>query len=158
MLIYNVKSRKATIGKAKGQTVYYAQAVPQGRLTARAVEDILSEKTTLTRGDIRHAITSLAELVRWALSEGLSVDLADLGSLKVEATSKITLKEEDVNASILNEPRIRFYPRKEMRQYAKSVSISVRNGLIAESASSTAPSGGLAGSPGGVGVGTGGSL
>ena len=132
MLHYNVSSRKANVGKHKGKTVYFAQPVPTTRLTARAVEDHLVEKTTLTRGDVRHAITSLAELVRWAFAEGIAIDLADLGSFKVEARSKMVEHEDDVHAGVIKKPVIRFYPRKEMRKYAASVSISVRksNGSI----------------------------
>lgn len=127
MLIYNVASRKATVGKNKGKTVYFAKPVATSRLTAQAVEDHIVEKSSLTRGDIRHAITSLAEVLRWGLSEGLTVDLADLGSFKVEARGKMMLSEEEVTAASIKDAVIRFYPRHKMRTYAKSVSISVRN-------------------------------
>lgn len=129
MLIFNVANRKATVGKNKGKTVYYAQAAPTQRLTSRTVEDMIMEKTSLSRGDVRHAITSLAEIVRWGLSEGIAVDLADLGSFKVEAHGKLMTNEADVNAGSIKSPVIRFFPRQEMRKQAKSVAITVRNPL-----------------------------
>lgn len=150
MLIFNVASRKASIGKKKGQTLYFAKAVAGGRLTAAAVEDYIADKTTLTRGDVRHAITSLAEVVRWALSEGLAVDLADLGSFKVEASSKMVDRMEDVNAAIIKLPKVRFFPRRAMVQYAQRVAISVRVGqeAIPSAPSSPDKASGDAGSPG----------
>lgn len=129
MLVYNSASRKLSIGKKKGQTMYYAQVVSTPRLTAKAVEDLIVEKTSLTRGDIRHAITSLAEVIRWALGEGIAVDLADLGSFKVEQHSKMVASEAEVNASILKTARVRFYPRHAMRNQARSVSVAVYNSL-----------------------------
>ncbi|MDY5858659.1 MAG: HU family DNA-binding protein [Porphyromonas sp.] len=150
MLIFNVASRKASIGKKKGQTLYFAKAVAGGRLTAAAVEDYIADKTTLTRGDVRHAITSLAEVVRWALSEGLAVDLADLGSFKVEASSKMVDRMEDVNAAIIKLPKVRFFPRRAMVQYAQRVAISVRVGQEAIPSAPSSPDkpSGDAGSPG----------
>lgn len=149
MLIFNVASRKASIGKKKGQTLYFAKAVAGGRLTATAVEDYIADKTTLTRGDVRHAITSLAELVRWALSEGLAVDLADLGSFKVEATSKMVDRMEDVNATIIKQPKVRFFPRRAMVQYAQRVAISVRSGqeAIPSGTNTSTPDGGTTPNP-----------
>lgn len=144
MLIYNVASRKATIGKNKGKTVYFAKPIGTSRLTAQAVEDHIVEKSSLTRGDIRHAITSLAEVLRWGLSERLTVDLADLGSFKVEARGKMMLSEEEVTAASIKDAVIRFYPRQKMRAYAKSVAISVRNNKAegVGSAGTTSPAGG----------------
>lgn len=157
MLIFNVASRKATVGKNKGKTVYYAQPIPTTRLTARAVEDHIVEKTSLTRGDVRHAITSLAEVVRWALAEGIAVDLADLGSFKVEAYSKLVASEAEVTSANMKAPVIRFFPRKEMRKYAKSVAISVRNPALSGATSPSVSAGGTeASSPvGGGDTGTG---
>lgn len=136
MLIFNVSSRKATVGKNKGKTVYFAQATAAPKMTARAVEDLIVEKTSLTRGDVRHAITSLAEVVRWALAEGISVDLADLGSFKVEAYGKLVMSEAEVTAASIKAPVIRFFPRQEMRRHAKRVAISVRNAAAVQGGTS----------------------
>lgn len=158
MLHYNVASRTASIGKHKGKKMFFAQPAPTTKLTARAVEDLITEKTSLTRGDVRHAITSLAEILRWALAEGISVDLADLGSFKVDARGKMMPTEAEVNASTIKTPTIRFYPRKEMRKYAKSVSISVRNANGTVTTNAPSPSGTPAVATPGVSGGTGHSI
>lgn len=142
MLVYNVASRKMTLGKQKGQTMYYAQAAAPSRLSSRAVEDLIVEKTSLTRGDIRHAITSLAEVIQWALSEGIAVDLADLGSFKVEQSSKMVANKDEVNASILNSAKVRFYPRHAMRERAKSVGIIINSSAAPKPTANTGGRGG----------------
>lgn len=126
MLVYQVASRKATIGSNKGKTVFYAKPTDAKILSSDAVEDQLISKTMMSRGDIRLALTALAETIQWAIAQGLSVDLGDLGTFKIVAHSKMVLKESDVNASNIKRPRVRFYPRQRMREAARSVSISVR--------------------------------
>lgn len=127
MLHFTVNSTTARVGKNKGQTVYYAQRDTPSRLSSKAVEDLLVEKTSLSRGDVRHAITSLAETIRWAIENGMVVDLADLGTFKVDAVGRQKLSIEEVNATTIGRVGIRFYPKLEMRKALRSVPISVYN-------------------------------
>lgn len=127
MLRFKVKSTTARVGKNKGKTVYYAQRDGVTRLTSKAVEDLLIEKTSLSRGDVRHAITSLAETICWAIECGMMVDLADLGTFKVDATSRHKSRAEEVNAGSIGRVVLRFYPKGEMRRSLSLVSINVDN-------------------------------
>lgn len=126
MLVYEVASRKINIGKDKGVVKYYAKPDKPKVLSRQGLEDQIVSKTMMSRGDVRNAITTLAETIEWALSEGLSVDLADLGAFKVEAHSRYVATEDAVHASILKTPRIRFFPKQRMLQAAKAVSLAVR--------------------------------
>lgn len=125
MIHYEVKKREMKIGKHKGKTMFYAAPKEPVRLTTAMVEEQIVEKTSLARGDVRNAITSLAEVIRSALLLGGVVDLADLGTFKVEANGRMVATEAEVNASTIKTPRIRFYPKHEMRERAKNVGLSV---------------------------------
>ncbi|ERI86872.1 putative DNA-binding protein [Bacteroides pyogenes F0041] len=128
MIEFEVKSRKMTIGKNKGKTMYYAvPKVSKQHLTSYQLENEIIAATSLTRGDVRNALTSLAETVNRALSRGDSVDLGDLGMLKVIVNPVYKEKEEEVTASALKGPIVRFYPKLGMRQAYKSVQIRVTN-------------------------------
>lgn len=150
MLRFKVNSRKANIGKRKGQTLYYAQQEMAGRMTLGAVENEIVQRTSLAKGDVRNAIASLAEVVNNALLNGLMVDLGDLGSFKIVANGKQMSSEAEVDATTVKKPRIMHYPKAEMKQHAERVAISVRRD---KEGSSTSGSGS---STGGVGLGTGG--
>ena len=94
---------------------------------AKMVEDRVVQATSLGRGDIRNAFTSLAEVVNAALEIGGSVDLADLGTLKVVVNSQQVDDPKNVNVSTLKTPSIRFYPKSGMLNAAKSVKLKVDN-------------------------------
>lgn len=142
MLLYSVVKKKMTIGKNKGQTMYQAQRNPSGKLTLSAVEEQIVEATSLSRGDVRNAIASLAAIVNRSLLAGVSVDLGDLGSFKVEANGKMVATEKEVTASSIKKPQIRYYPKHTMRQSAQQVPISVlhKDGSVISSTSGSSPS------------------
>ena len=127
MLRFQVKSRKASIGKKKGQVLFFAHKQPTRRMTLEQVEESISRSTTLTRGDVRAAIASLTDVVNEAILRGDSVDLGDLGTLRVAVGVKQMDKEEDVNASTLRKPQVRYTPKKAMRLLAKTIPVSVFN-------------------------------
>ena len=127
MLRFQVKSRKASIGKKKGKVLFFAHKQATRRMTLEQVEESISRSTTLTRGDVRAAIASLTDVVNEAILRGDSVDLGDLGTLRVAVGVKQMDKEEDVNASTLRKPQVRYTPKKAMRLLAKTIPVSVFN-------------------------------
>lgn len=127
MLRFQVKNRKASIGKKKGQVLFFAHKQATRRMTLEQVEESISRSTTLTRGDVRAAIASLTDVVNEAILRGDSVDLGDLGILRVSVGAKQMDKEEDVNASTLRKPQVRYTPKKAMRLLAKTIPLSVFN-------------------------------
>ena len=76
---------------------------------------------------MRAAIASLTDVVNEAILRGDSVDLGDLGTLRVAVGVKQMDKEEDVNASTLRKPQVRYTPKKAMRLLAKTIPVSVFN-------------------------------
>ena len=127
MLRFQVKSRKASIGKKKGQVLFFAHKQATRRMMLEQVEESISRSTTLTRGDVRAAIASLTDVVNEAILRGDSVDLGDLGILRVSVGVKQMDREEDVNASTLRKPQVRYTPKKAMRLLAKTIPVSVFN-------------------------------
>lgn len=131
MIEFIVKSKKMNIGKHKGKTMFYAAPkLSRQHLTTADLEKEIVAATSLTRGDVRNALISLAETVNRALSRGDSIDLGDLGMLKVIINPMYKEKEEDVTSAALKEPVIRFYPKREMRQAYKSVQTRVDNAKL----------------------------
>lgn len=127
MIEFEVRSKKMTIGKNKGKTVYYAYPKSNQHLTNKMVVDRIVRETSLSAGDVSNALISLGAIVRDALLMGASVDLADLGSFRVMVSSKMIEKEIDVCAETLKSPKIVFTPKVQMRDAAKAVELSVDN-------------------------------
>ena len=121
MIFYNVKEEIARVGENKGKKVFYAAPAPQDKITAKQVEERIVNATALSRADVRSAMTALAEIVREEMFAGRAVDLADIGTIKVVSIGKRVLTEKEVTEKTLKTPRIKFFPKNEMRDQAKRV-------------------------------------
>ena len=160
MLEHEIKNKVLTIGNRKGQTVYYAYPKSQQKLTNKMLierivrETSLSEgdvsnlierivrETSLSEGDVSNALISLSNIVCDALKMGMSVDLAELGSLRLVVPSKMMDTPEEVTvADALKTPKIVFTHKQKMRDAANSVELSIDRG-------STKSGGGSANTPG----------
>ena len=89
MLEHEIKNKVLTIGNRKGQTVYYAYPKSQQKLTNDMVIERIVRETSLSEGDVKNALVSLSNVVCDALKMGMSVDLAELGSLRLVVPSKM---------------------------------------------------------------------
>ena len=125
MIEFQVRSKKMTIGKNKGKTVYYAYPKAKQNLTNKMVIDRIVRETSLSAGDVSNALISLGAIVRDALLMGASVDLADLGSFRIMVPSKMMDSEKEVTAESLKTPKIIFTPKAAMRAAANSVELRV---------------------------------
>ncbi len=137
---FGIKSKVSTLGDRKGQTVYYAWPKMNQHMTNDEVIEHIVDATSLAKGDVKNALTSLTEVVNEALSRGSSVDLAELGSLRVVVSSKMMDSPEEVTvANALKTPKITFTPKAEMLAAAKSVKLSIDHsaGVTAASGGST---------------------
>lgn len=122
MLEFEVKSRIQPVGERKGQTVYYAQVKSQQKLTNKMLVDRIVRETSLSEGDVKNALVSLSNVVCEALQMGMSVDLAELGSIRLTVPSKMMNTPEEVTvADALKTPKIVFTPKQKMRDAANGV-------------------------------------
>lgn len=127
MIQFEVKQKKLTIGKRKGQTAFFATPKAKQHMTNKMVVDRIVRETSLSAGDVSNALISLSAVVRDALMQGESVDLAELGSLRLIVSSKMMDTEEEVTAAVLNTPKIQFTPKAAMRAAAQAVQLVVEH-------------------------------
>ena len=126
MIEFQVKSKKATLGKNKGQTIYFAQRLAHPRKSLSDIERSIAFATTLTRADVRACIVALTDIVEGYLRDGFAVDLGELGMLSLMISSRKSLKE-DVTAQTLRTPRVCYFPKSKLRRAAHAASLSVEN-------------------------------
>jgi len=129
MIEFEIKQKTQPIGTRKGQTVYYAQPKTQQYFTNKMLVERIVRETSLSSGDVKNALDSLSKIVCEALQMGASVDLAELGSLRLVVPSKMMdTKKEVTVAKALKTPKIVFTPKKTMRDAANSVELSIDKG------------------------------
>ena len=139
MIEHEIKSRVITIGNRKGQTVYYAYPKSQQKLTNEMVIERIVRETSMSEGDVKNALVSLSNVVCDAMTLGMSVDLAELGSFRLVVPSKMMDKPDDVTVTkALKTPKIVFTPKQKMRDAANEVQLSIdRNGVKSSTSGGT---------------------
>lgn len=129
MIEFEIKQKKLTIGDRQGQTAYYAYPKTQQKFTNKMLIERIVRETSMSSGDVKNALDSLSNIVCEALQMGASVDLAELGSLRLVVPSKMMdTKKEVTVAKALKTPKIVFTPKKAMRDAANSVELSIDKG------------------------------
>ena len=76
MVEFEVKSKKQTIGKKKGQTVYYAVPKSNQHMTLDALCDMIMDETSLSRGDVMNTLITLGKMACRSLKMVLVLILA----------------------------------------------------------------------------------
>lgn len=143
MLDFEVKSKVQPVGERKGQTVYYAQVKSQQKLTNKMLIERIVCETSLSEGDVKNALISLSNVVCEALQLGMSVDLAELGNLRVSVPSKMMDTATEVTVKdALKTPKIVFTPKQKMRDAANSVELSIDKSSATTSSSGSSNEGG----------------
>lgn len=126
MLEHEIKNKVLTIGNRKGQTVYYAYPKSQQKLTNNKVVERIVRETSLSEGDVKNDLVRLSNIVCDALKMGMSVDLVELGSIRIVVPSKMMDTPEEVTVKdALKTPKIVFTPKQKMRDAANSVELSI---------------------------------
>lgn len=115
------------------------------------IERIVRE-TSLSEGDVKNALISLSNVVCEALQLGMSVDLAELGNLRVSVPSKMMDTEKEVTvANALKTPKIVFTPKQKMRDAANKVELSIDRDTVTTSSSGSTSGGSGEGNDGSFG-------
>ncbi len=131
MIEFEIKSKVQPIGGRKGQTVYYAHPKTQQKLTNKKLVERIVCETSLSAGDVNNALNSLSNIVCDALQKGMSVDLAEIGSIRLVVPSKMMDTAEDVNVEkALKTPKISFTPKQVMRDAANEVELSIDDSVV----------------------------
>lgn len=106
------------------------------------IERIVRE-TSLSEGDVKNALVSLSNVVCEALQLGMSVDLAELGNLRVSVPSKMMDTAAEVTVKdALKTPKIVFTPKQKMRDAANAVELSIDRSTANASSSDSSNEGG----------------
>ena len=135
MIEFDIKSKVQPIGTRKGQTVYFAQPKSQQYFTNKMLIKMLIERivreTSLSEGDVKNALVSLSNVVCEAMTLGMSVDLAELGSFRLVVPSKMMDSAAEVTVNdALKTPKIVFTPKQKMRDAANAVELSIDRSAV----------------------------
>jgi predicted histone-like DNA-binding protein len=95
---------------------WYATPVNEGKVTQQEIAADIVNLSSLSRGDVTNAISSLIDTVPKYLLLNKSVSLGELGTLRISFTSEGVEKPEEFTASKISGVRILFVPSMELRK------------------------------------------
>lgn len=97
------------------QIKWYAAPVNEGRVTQREIAADIVELSSLSRGDISNVIESLITIVPRYLMLGRSVNLGDLGTLRISFGSEGVDDKEQFVPSMIKGVKVVFTPSVQLK-------------------------------------------
>lgn len=107
----------------------YATPVLNGKKDLKAIGIDIVEKSSLTRGDVNNTLDNLVDQVPKYLLDGQSVNLGDLGTLRISFSSEGVESEEDFHTSKIKNVKLIFTPGKELKKKLRDASFDKVNNI-----------------------------
>ena len=102
---------------------YYASPVYNGKITKKEIADDLVLISSLSRGDISSVIENLLDSVPKFMLRGYSVQLGELGTLRISFSSEGVDNPEDFTVAMVKGKKIVFTPGPAFRDILNRLSI-----------------------------------
>jgi len=106
----------------RSKSKYYAQPVNTGKISQRSIAEDIVNLSSLARGDVSNAIESLIDVIPRYLLMGKSVNVGDLGTLRLSFSSKGVENPKEFNTGMISGVRVIFTPSVEFKNALKKVS------------------------------------
>lgn len=103
------------------QIKWYAAPVNEGRVTQREIAADIVELSSLSRGDISNVIESLITIVPRYLMLGRSVNLGDLGTLRISFGSEGVDEKEQFVPSMIKGVKVVFTPSVQLKEAIQKI-------------------------------------
>ena len=98
----------------------YATSVNAGKIDTRMIAKTLSQKSSLTTGDVINVLENLMEEIpRW-LSQGYSVSLGELGTFRLSLSSQWVKEQKEFNTRTIKK-KVVFLPSKSFKSELKTI-------------------------------------
>jgi predicted histone-like DNA-binding protein len=95
---------------------WYAAPVNDGKVGQQEIFADIVSQSSLSRGDVANAINNLIDTIPKYLVMSKSVNLGELGTLRVSFTSRGVEKPEDFTVDKISGVRVLFVPSTELRR------------------------------------------
>ena len=119
---YKVNKRKSKTKDGIEHTKYYACAKRGKLVSSKELAQEISERSSLTQGDVYGSLSALSDVIKNHLLLGNSIKLDGIGTISLSITSEPSDEEDKVNARTLKVGKICFKADRELNEDVKNVS------------------------------------
>ncbi|WP_436417335.1 HU family DNA-binding protein [Petrimonas sulfuriphila] len=106
----------------RSQKKWYAQPVNEGRIGQKEIATDIMDLSSLSRGDVSNVIESLIATVPRYLLMGKSVNLGNLGTLRLSFSSEGTTDPKAFNTGMISGVKVIFTPSVEFKEKLTKIS------------------------------------
>lgn len=100
---------------------WYASPIKSGTINNYLLSKGIASKSSMTRGAVLNVIENLVDEIPRYLTEGYSVNLNNLGTLRLSLSSKGVSKPEDFYSDNISNIRVVFTPSPEFKKTLQSI-------------------------------------
>jgi predicted histone-like DNA-binding protein len=102
---------------------YYLSVISQQNVDLDYIARDISEKSSLSEGDVMSVVTSLIKLIPRELSYGRTVSLGDMGTFRLTVSSEGAETREEVGTDLIRKVNFRFRPTSKCGNAGRSQAI-----------------------------------
>jgi len=113
--------RKIPGGENAGKEMYFGQVRLNECVPLEKFSEKVSSNTTATPADVDAVLNGLVMVLSENLDNGNTIDLGDVGSMRLTAGSSGADTEEKFHCRMMRKPRIVFTPGKRLKSVVKEV-------------------------------------
>ncbi len=119
---YKVSKRKFKTKDGIEHTKYYACAKRGKLVSSKELAQEISERSSLTQGDVYGSLSALSDVIKNHLLLGNSIKLDGIGIISLSITSEASDQEDKVNARTIKVGKICFRADRELDEEVQAVS------------------------------------
>lgn len=122
-----VKARqtKINIGPSAGKYLFVMQAEIYSQLKEDKVISEAAMRSGISKGSINAAWEAIGDVIKAWATEGHSVPVPGLGTMRFSVQAEAVESVEDVKTSLISKRKVIFTPSVSIKQELKSTSISI---------------------------------
>ena len=129
MEIYIVR-KKLTVGPHKGKNCFTLSRGPHRKIPAGNLLEGIKNATSLSFADGEMILRTLVEVVTEKVSQGHSVDLGPIGTIKPTIKATAVNERKKCNAKTITNRSVQFIARAELNERVKNMSLRVENSNV----------------------------
>ena len=119
---YKVNKRKFRTKDGVEHVKYYACAKRGKLVSSKELAQEISQRCSLTAGDIYGSLSALSDVIKNHLLLGNSIKLDGIGTISLSITSEPSDEEDKVNARTIKVGKICFKADRELNEDVRAVS------------------------------------
>lgn len=99
---------------------WYANPIHLGKISLKDLAIEIAGRSSLTRGDVENVLCNFIDAIPKHINDGFSVQLGDLGTMRLSLASEGSLTEEEFNTRKIK-PRLVFTAGKDIKNGMKRI-------------------------------------